>query len=141
LDASGVRTGGGFGETEGAEDFAGGKTAEVALFLILCAVGEERELDRGIGDGNGSGHGGVHFGNFLKHEDVGDSVQAGATPFFGHEHAATAEGAEFLDDVEREMIGALPVFDVRADFGVHEGADGVPNEELVIGEGEIHGGR
>ena len=38
------------------------------------------------------------------------------------------------------MIGALPVFDVGADFGVHEVADGVADEELVVGEGEVHGG-
>ena len=37
------------------------------------------------------------------------------------------------------MIGALPVFDVRADFGAHEFANGVADEELVIGEGEVHG--
>ncbi len=76
-------------------------------------------------------------GNFFEHEDVGDGVEAGAAPVFGHEHAATAECAEFLDDVEGKMVGALPVFDVRADFGVHEFADGVADEELVIGEGEV----
>jgi hypothetical protein len=29
---------------------------------------------------------------------------------------------------------------VWADFGVHELANGVADEELVIGEGEVHGG-
>ena len=37
------------------------------------------------------------------------------------------------------MIGALPVFDMGTDFGVHEIANGVADEELVIGEGEVHG--
>ena len=105
------------------------------------AVGEEGELDGGVGDGEGGGHGGVDFGDFFEHEDVGDGVEAGAAPFFGHEHAAAAEGAEFLDGVEGKMVGALPVFDVRANFGVHEFADGVADEELVVGEGEVHGGR
>jgi hypothetical protein len=27
---------------------------------------------------------------------------------------------------------------VRADFGAHEFADGVTDEELVVGEGEVH---
>ena len=87
--------------------------------------GEEGKLDGGIGDGEGRGHGGVDAGYFFEHEDVGDHVQAGATVGFGGEHAAAAQGAEFLDGFEGEMIGALPVSDVRADFGVHEIADGV----------------
>jgi hypothetical protein len=102
--------------------------------------GLEGELDSGVGDGEGGGHGGVDTGYFFEHEDVGDGVEAGAAVGFRGEHAATAQGAEFLDDVEGKVIGALPVFDVRADFGVHEVANGAADEELVIGEGEVHGG-
>jgi hypothetical protein len=39
------------------------------------------------------------------------------------------------------MVGALPVFDVRTGFGGHEVADGVADEELMVGEGEVHGGK
>jgi hypothetical protein len=81
----------------------------------------------------------VDAGYFFEHEDVRDGVEARAAVGFGGEHAAAAEGAEFLDGVEGEMIGALPVFDVRADFGAHEVANGVADEELVVGEGEVHG--
>ena len=111
---------------------------EVTLFLLRGAVGQEGELDGRVGDAECGGHGGVNFGDFFEHEDVGDGVESWATPFFGHEHAAATEGAEFLDGVEGEMVGALPVFDVRTDFGVHELADGVADEELVVGKGEVH---
>jgi hypothetical protein len=100
--------------------------------------GQEGELDGGIGDGEGGGQGGVDAGYFFEHEDVRDGVEARAAVGFGGEHAATAQGAEFLDGVEGEMIGALPVFDARADFGAHEVANGVADEELVVGEREVH---
>ena len=103
------------------------------------AEAEERDLNGGVGDTEGGGHGGVDAGDFFEHENVGEGVQARASPFFGHQHAAAAESAEFLDDVEGEMVGAFPVFDVRTDFRVHEFADGVADEELVVGEGEVHG--
>ena len=95
----------------------------------------------GIGDAEGGGHGGVDAGDFFEHEDVGDAVEGGAAPLFGHKHAAATEDAEFLDGVERKVVGALPIFDVRADFGVHEVAYSVADEEMVVGEGEVHGGR
>ena len=105
----------------------------------LGGESQERELDGGIGDREGGGHSYVDAGHFFEHEDVGDGVEAGAAVGFGGEHAATAQGAEFFDGVEGEMIGALPVFDVRADFGAHEFANGIADEELVVGEGEVHG--
>src|SRR5580704_5065275 len=37
------------------------------------------------------------------------------------------------------MFGALPIFDVRADFGIHELANRVADKGLVVGEGEVHG--
>jgi hypothetical protein len=139
LDASGVGAGGRFGEAEGAEDFAGGEAAEVAGPLFIGGIDEERGLHGGVGDRDGGGHGGMDAGNFFEHEDVGDGVEAGAAPFFGEKHAAAAECAEFVDGVERKVVGAFPVFDVGADFGVHEVADSVADEEVVIGEGEVHG--
>jgi len=140
LDASGVGSGGGFGEAEGAEDFAGREAAKVAGSLFVGGVDEERGLHGGVGDRDGGGHGGVNFGDFFEHEDVGEGVEAWAAPLFGEQHAATTESAEFLDGVEGEMVSALPVFDVRADFGVHEVADGIADEEMVVGEGEVHFG-
>jgi len=106
--------------------------------LFAGGVDKERGLDGGVGDGDGGGHGGVDFGDFFEHEDVGEGVESGAAPFFGEQHAAAAEGAELFYGVEGEMVGAFPVFDVGTDFGVHEFADGVADEEVVIGEGEIH---
>jgi len=138
LDAGGVGACGGFGQAEGAQDFAGGEAFEITILLIRGAEGEKGDLDGGVGDAQGGGDGGVDFGNFFKHEDVGNRVQAGTTPFFGHEHATAAQGAEFLDYVEGKVVGAFPVFDVRANFGGHEFADGVADEELVVGEGEVH---
>ena len=139
LDGGGVGACGGFSKAEGAQEFSGGEGLEVALLLLFCGEGLEGELDGGIGDGEGGGEGHVNAGYFFEHEDVGDGVQAGAAVGFGSEHAATAEGTEFLDGFEGEVIGALPVFDVRADFGAHEFADGVADEKLVVGKAEVHG--
>lgn len=138
MDAGGVGTGGGLGETERADDFAGGEAAEVAGFLRFGAKHEKRDLHGGVGDGESGGHGDVDAGDFFEHEDVGDGVEAGAAPLFGDEHAATAENAEFTDGVEGKVVGALPAFDVRADFGVHEVADGVADQQLIIGKRKIH---
>ena len=109
--------------------------------MVIGGEGEDGKLHGGVGDAKRGGQGGVDAGNFLEHKDVGDAVEGGAAPLFGHEHAAAAKGPEFLDSVERKVVGALPVFDVRADFGGHEVADGVADEELVVGEGEVHGRR
>lgn len=140
MDAGGVGASGGFGQAEGAEDFAGGEAFEVTIFLFGGAMGQEGELDGGVGDAEGGGHGGVDASDFFEHEYVGDGVEAGAAPLFGHEHAAAAKGAEFLDGVEGKVISALPFFDVGADFGGHEFADSVADEELVVVEGEVHFG-
>ena len=139
LDAGGVGAGGRLGETEGAENFPGGEAAEIAGFLGFVAKVEDRDLRGGIGDAKGGGHGGMDAGDFFEHEDVGDGIETGAAPFFWHEHAAAAESTEFLDGFEGKVVGALPIFDVRADLGVHEVADGVADEELVVREGEVHG--
>jgi hypothetical protein len=140
LDARGVGACGGLGQAESAKDFARGEGFEVTILLFGGALGEEGELDGGVGDAESGGHGGVGAGDFFEHEDVRDGVETGAAPLFGHEHAAATESAEFLDGVEGEMVGALPFFNVRADFGVHEFPDGVADEELVVGEGEVHRG-
>lgn len=114
---------------------------EIAALLVVGGESEDGKLHGGIGDAESGGHGGVDASDFFEHEDVGDAIEGGAAPLFGHKHAATTESAEFLDGVERKVVGALPVFDVKADFGEHEVADSVADEELVVGEGEVHGGR
>ncbi len=38
-----------------------------------------------------------------------------------------------------KVVGFFPVFDVGTNFGGHEFANGVADEELVIGEREVHG--
>lgn len=114
---------------------------EIAALLVVGGESEDGKLHGGIGDAESRGHGGVDASDFFEHEDVGDAIEGGAAPLFGHKHAATTESAEFLDGVERKVVGALPVFDVKADFGEHEVADSVADEELVVGEGEVHGGR
>ena len=84
-----------FGEAEGAENFSGGEAVQIFFLLRVGAEIEERELDGGIGDAQGRGHGGVDAGDFFEHQDVGDGVEAGAAPFFGHHHAAAAECRDF----------------------------------------------
>jgi hypothetical protein len=138
LDASGIGAGGGFGKAEGTEDFAGSESAEIAGFLVVGGESEDGKLHGGIGDAESGGDRGVNAGHFFQHEDVGDGVECGAAPVVGHEHAATTEISESADGVEGKVVGALPVFDVRTDFGGHEVADGVTDEELVVGEGEVH---
>ena len=138
LDAGCVGAGGRFGEAEGTKDFSGGEALEVAGFLFVGAEGEEGELHGGVGDGDGRRHGGVDARDFFEHEDVGDGVQTGAAPFFRHEHAATAESAEFTDSIEGKVVGAFPIFDLGTDFGVHELADRVADQKLLIVEGKVH---
>ena len=50
----------------------------------------EGELDGGVGDGQGGGHGYVDAGDFFDHEDVGDGVEASTAVGFGGEHATAA---------------------------------------------------
>ena len=69
----------------------------------------KRNGDDGIRDAEGDGGGSVHAGDFFEHEGVVDRVRAGAAPFFGDEHAAAAELAEFRLTVRPEFFLA-PVF-------------------------------
>ena len=139
MDAGGVGACGGFGQAESAEDFAGGQAAEIARLLFVAAEGKERSLDGGTGDRDRGGHGGMDLRHLFEHEDVGDRVEPGAAPFFRKQHAAAPERAEFLYRLARKVLGAFPVFDVRVDFGLHEFADGVADQKVMVGEGEIHG--
>ena len=78
---------------------------------------------------------------FFKHENVGDRIEPGSAPLFGDQHAAAAESTQFLDGLERKVVRALPIFDVRANFRLHELPDGVAEEDLVVRKGEVHWAR
>jgi len=106
--------------------------------LVGGGEGEDGELHGGIGNAEGGGQGSVDAGDFFEHEDIRDGVESAAAPLLGHEHAATTERAEIADCIEGKVVRALPVFDVRANFGRHEVTNGVADEELVVGEGEVH---
>ena len=138
LDCGSVGAGLRFGEAEGAENFSGGEALQVFLLLRFRAEIEQGDLDGGIGDAQGGGHGGVDAGHFFQHEDVGDGVQAGSAPGFGHHHAAAAQGREFTDFVGGKFFLAVALSYGRAHFGFHELADSIANQFLVVAERKIH---
>ena len=104
LDARGVRTCSGSVRQKAPRISPEARRRRYLDFCCVGGVGQERQLDRGIGNAERGRHGGVNAGDFLEHQDVGDTVEGGATPLFGHQHAAAAKGAEFLDGVERKVV-------------------------------------
>ena len=140
LNSGGVRAGLRLGEAEGAENFAGRQAAQIFFLLRVVAKSEQRHLHRGIGDAERSGHGGIDARDFFEHQHVGDGVEAGAAPFFGHEHAAAAEFGELFGfqrwRIDLRDLAVAP----RAHFVLHELADGVANQFLVVVERKIHSG-
>src|SRR4030095_9317113 len=111
LDSGGVGACGGFGEAEGAEDFAGGEALQIFLFVRFAAELRERRLNRRVGYAERGGHGGVDAGDFFEHQHVGNRVQAGAAPLVGREHATAAHFAESFQQVEGEFFFAFEVLD------------------------------
>src|SRR4029077_20009897 len=84
------------------------------------------------------GHRRVDAGDFLDHQDVGDGVHAGATPLFGDEHAAAAEFGEFFDLSGGVAAFAVTLLHRGTNFVLHELANGVANQFLVVVERKIH---
>ncbi|MNE14333.1 hypothetical protein D3C80_1072090 [compost metagenome] len=68
-----------------------------------------------------------------------DPAQAHAAVFLARIDAGEAHLGGGLQHIDREMLVLVPAGRVRRQFGLGEGAGGVLNGALVVGEGEVHG--
>ena len=131
-----VGAGGGFGQPEAADRFAGGHLRQPLLFLFLGAVlvdgaHGQRALHRD--EGAQAGVAGFEFGGG---QAVFHGGAAGAAVAL-QVHAEQAELGHLGHDLQREYGVLVPAGDVRLDRAVHKGADVVPQRELGITEQRI----
>ena len=71
--------------------------------------------ERGVG-GDDDPHRAIHTGEFLDRSDVFHIAHAGAAVLGGKNRAQEAELAEFLDRVQREIAGLIPLHDIGGDL-------------------------
>ena len=125
-------------QAKGAERFARGHAAQIFSFLRLVAEHHERRLHRRIRHANRRGHCRMHARHLFQHQHVRDRVQPRPAPLFRGQHAAAAHLAEFLDRFGGKFLLLFPVLDERAHLRLHELADGVADQSLVVVQREVH---
>ena len=138
LNSGSIGTRGRLRQAKRSECFAGGHAPQIFFLLRFRAKQQQRRLHRGIRHAQRGRHRRKHARDFFQHQRIRDSVESRPTPFFRHQHAAAAHFAEFLDGLGRKFLRLLPFFDERAHFRVHELADGIANQFLVVVKRKIH---
>ena len=114
LGGAGVRAGLGLGQAEAGERAAGDEVGQPLLLLLVGAVGQDRvdaEPDAGLeGDADRL----VDAAELLDGDAERGEVAAAAAVLLGHDQAEQAELAHRVHDVDREVVLAVPLRDVRA---------------------------
>ena len=78
--------------------------------------------------------------DLLAGERLGDEVEAGAAVLLGDDDPEDAELRHPLDRIQVEVVVDVVLDGVRQDPVVHEPADGVLQQPLLVGELEVHDG-
>src|SRR5216683_7957920 len=80
----------------------------------------------------------MHARHFLQHQRIRNGIESRPAPLFRHQHPAAAHLAEFLDRFGRKFFRLLPFLHERAHLRLHELADGIANQFLVVAKRKIH---
>ena len=76
--------------------------------------------------------------DLLARERLGDEVEAGAAVFLRDDDPEDPELGHAFDQLHVELVVDVVLDRHRQDALVHEGADGVLDQALLVGELEIH---
>ena len=122
-DADGVGAGLGFGERERADLGAAAEAGQIALLLLLGAVGGD-VVGAEVGVGAvGESHGRGDAGELLGRDHAGEQAGVGAAVAFVDRDAVEAEVAEHRPEVGVPAVVAVHLVGDGVDFGVGEVAD------------------
>src|SRR5258708_40293925 len=80
----------------------------------------------------------MHARELSQHQHERDGVQPCAAPFFGRGRTAAAEVGNFLDLFERKAGFAVALAHPGTHFVLHELANGIANQFLVVAKRKIH---
>ncbi len=81
-----------------------------------------------------------HASDLLDRDRIRQRVESGTTLVFRDRDAEPAELPDAPDDVGREAPIAFVLLDDRRHLARHEVADGLPEQPMLGGEVEVHGG-
>ena len=95
-------------------------------------------MDRGTRHTDRCGSGRVYARDFFHDQRMGNRVETGPAPFLWRRHSAAAHLTEFADGFCGEFFLLFPFFDEWAHFRLHELADGVANQLLLVAKGKVH---
>lgn len=116
--ATGVRTGGRFGQPPRTEVFSGSQPADVFLFLRLVAGNKKMiAAQRRVGRHNDA-YRTIHARQFFDGRDVFNISHPGAAVFLGENRPQQAQFAQFLDGGHGELGGFVPLHDAGSDFAL-----------------------
>src|SRR5258708_4040295 len=127
-----------FRQAKRAKSFPCGHTPQIFFLLRLVAEHQERRLHRGTCHANCRGQRREHARYFLHDQCIGNRVEPRPAPLSGNQHSATAHLTELADRFRRKFFRLLHLLDERAHLRLHELADGIANQFLVVVKRKIH---
>jgi hypothetical protein len=126
------------GEPERGERAPGDQVGQPALALRRAAVGEDRVDAEADACGQRDARGLVDVAELLDGHAQAGEVAARAAVLLGHDQAEQAQLAHLGDEVRREVVGLVPLRDVRRDLGRCEVPDDCSEILVVIFQRERH---
>ena len=134
-----VGAGVGLGQAEAAEPFPGAELRQVVLLLLLGAPAQDgRAHQRGLHRDHGA-HRRVAAPDLLDDQPVGQVVEPGATVLAGDDRPQVTLVGDLGDQLEVEVLVAIVLAGALDDLVVGEGAGGLADQPLLVGEVEVHG--
>ena len=135
-----VGAGARLGQPEAAELLALRLRDEVALLLLLGAVLEQRQRVQPDVDGDQRPERRLAALDLLAGERLRDEVEPRAAVLLRDDDPEDPELGHPLDQLQVELVVDVVLDGDRQDALVHEGADGVLDQPLLVGELEVHAG-
>ena len=126
------------GQPEAGQLLAARLRREPALLLLLGPVAEERERVEPDVDGDQRAERGLAALDLLADERLGDEVEAGAAVLLGNDDSEQPQLGHALDHADVEVVVDVVLDRVRQHALVHEVANRVLDEALLVGELEVH---
>src|SRR5713101_6034452 len=112
--------------------------SQIFFLLRLGAKQQQRRLHGRIRHADRRRHRRKHTRNFFQHQHIRNGIESRPAPFFRHQHAAAAHLTQLFDGLRRKFLRLLHLLDERAHLRLHELADRIPYQFLVVAERKIH---
>ncbi len=137
----GVAARSGFGQTPGGQRAPGGQRHDVALLLRLGPEHVDVRGAQAVVRGHRQRHRRVDPGQLFERDAVVHRRHAGAAVGVGNLNAHQREVGQRRQQFRREVLGVIPVAQVRPDLALGELADAAREQHVVFGEGQVEHGQ